>query len=324
VRVAGRFISLSVLFWLFDGLIQFIFGRDLFGIPMADRGAEPDRITIFFVNQSFGYYIAFFSIFPIIWFLRPGKFPVVSVIIASVAGVVTFAAGSRYAMVGYFVGIALLLFLLVPQQTRSLRIWFLALVPFIPALLAGSYAWNESFRSRVDQTFIIFQRLDFPSLNHALSYRLEIWSPAWSLIGQHWLFGIGPGQFREAMLSLLPASSWHAQGGLKVMHAHQVLLEIALGTGIVGVACFVLYYIYIGSILWRYRQLLSTRQAFKLSGIIVFLLMWLPFGTQTNFYGSDQIFFTFYFLALSFGPLAASSGQQICTPSPPAITSHPL
>ena len=108
------------------------------------------------------------------------------------------------------------------------------------------------------------------------------------------------------------------------MHAHQVLLEIALGTGIVGVACFVLYYIYIGSILWRYRQLLSTRQAFKLSGIIVFLLMWLPFGTQTNFYGSDQIFFTFYFLALSFGPLAASSGQQICTPSPPAITSHPL
>ena len=311
VQVAGRFISLSVLFWLFDGLIQLGFGLDLFGIPMASRGVEPDRIGIFFANPlTFGYYIPFFSIFPILWFLKPGKFPAVSVIIALAAGAVTFASGSRYAMISYIVGIVLLFALLVPQLTRSLRIWALTLMPAIAILVVGSYNWNESFRSRVGQTFAILGRLDYHTLDYALSYRLEIWAPAWALIRQHWLFGIGPGQFREAMLSLLPTASWHAKAGLKVMHAHQVLLEIALGTGLLGVLCFMLYYAYVSRVLWRNRRLLLTRQAFKLSGTIAFLLMWLPFGTHYNFYGSDQLFFTFYFLALSIGSLPAFSIQK--------------
>ena len=207
-------------------------------------------------------------------------------------------------MLAYFIGVIILLAFLVSQQSRSLRLWIFMLISSMSALVvAGSYAWNESFRGRLDQTSILLQRFDFPGLNYALSYRLEIWSPAWELIRQHWLFGIGPGQFREEMMSLLPAASWHAQAGLNVMHAHQVLLEIALGTGIIGLTSFLFYYAYVAATLWRHRLLLLNGRGFELSGMIIFLLMWLPFGTQMDFYGSDQMFFTFYFLSLSIGSL---------------------
>lgn len=312
VQVAGALISFTVMFWLLDGIVQLTFGRDLFGVPLNHRPGEPPRVGIFFANPlTFGYYIPYFSAFPAIWCLHRPRGRLASLAVLIAAGVITLTAGSRNAMLSYGLLLAVLALLLALQLPRARRLGVLIGMPLVLAgLVAALQRFNESFRSRLQQTLLVLQEPDYDTLNEALTWRLEIWEPAWQLIRSHWLLGIGPNQFRPVMRSLLPADSWHARNGLQVMHAHQVLLEIALGTGVIGVLAFLAYYLYVGRKFWHYRQHLLLPDGFALAGLLCFLLLWFPLGTQKNFYGSDQVFFTFYFLAIGFGVLAPRLAQQ--------------
>ena len=46
------------------------------------------------------------------------------------------------------------------------------------------------------------------------------------------------------------------------MHSHQVLIEVALDTGIMGLACFLIYYIYMARYLFVRRGLLEAHKGF--------------------------------------------------------------
>ncbi len=312
-QVALALIAGTVGFWLLDGLVQFGVGRDLFGIPLADRGAEPPRVGIFFSNPlAFGYYISFFSVFPAIWCLQWRRGWLLSALVLLASGVVTLAAGSRNAMLAFGLLVALLALLWALELPRRQRLGVLMGMPLVLAgLTTAVYQLNASFRSRLDQTVTVLQSPTPVGLDAALSYRLEIWQPAWQLIRTHWLVGLGPGQFRREMPDLVPADSWHAQMGLEVHHAHQVLLEIALGTGLIGLLAFLTYYGLVAGWCLRCRPLLHGPAGQGLAGLLVFLLLWFPLGTQKNFYGSDQLFLSFYCLALGFAVLV------------PALTSSP-
>lgn len=312
VQVAGMLISFTVMFWLLDGIVQLTFGRDLFGVPLNQRPGEPARVGIFFANPlTFGYYIPYFSAFPAIWCLHRPRGRLASACVLIAAGIITLTAGSRNAMLSYGLLLAALALLLALQLPRTRRLGVLIGMPVLLAgLVSALHRFNASFRSRFEQTLVVIRDPDYDSLNEALTWRLEIWEPAWQLISSHWLFGIGPNQFRPAMRSLLSPDTWHARNGLQVMHAHQVLLEIALGTGIVGVLAFLAYYLYVCRKFWHYRHHLLLPDGFALAGLLGFLLLWFPLGTQKNFYGSDQVFFTFYFLAVGFGVLASRLSPQ--------------
>lgn len=310
-RVALALIAGTVSFWLVDGLVQFGFGRDLFGIPLADRGPEPPRVGIFFANPlTFGYYIPFFSVFPAIWCLRARCSWLLSASVLLASGVVTLAAGSRNAMLAYCLLVGMLALVWALELPRIQRLGVLLGAPLLlVGLTTTIYGLNASFRSRLDQTVTVLQAPSPEALDVALSYRLEIWQPAWRLIQLHWLFGLGPGQFRTEMRSLLPADSWHARMGLEVHHAHQVLLEIALGTGLIGLLAFLAYYGVVAGWFGRCRRYLHEPAGQGLAGLLVFLLLWFPLGTQKNFYGSDQLFLSFYFLAIGFAVLVPGLGS---------------
>ena len=85
---------------------------------------------------------------------------------------------------------------------------------------------------------------------------------------------------------------------------------MSLGTGIIGLACFLLYYIYTARYLFVHRGLLEDQKGFGLAGTLAFLLMWMPLGTHYNVYGSMQLFYSFYFLGLGFAVCPETTDNQ--------------
>ena len=189
------------------------------------------------------------------------------------------------------------------------------LIPFFSgALIALSIAFynlNDVFQQRADQTMMIVISPSYQQVNEVLSKRLDIWQPAMEIIQKNILFGIGPNQFREAVLNILKPGNSFYQNSDFIMHSHQVLIEVALGTGIIGLVCFLIYYIYMARYLFMRRDLLRDQRGFGMAGTLAFLLMWMPLGTHYNVYGSMQLFYSFYFLAIGFSACPEKTDNQI-------------
>jgi len=299
-QVAVALIAATVIFWLLDGLVQFSFGKDLFGVPPQENG----RLGIFFSNpRTFGYFIPFFSVFPAFWCLQWRRGLLFSLLVIIAGGIVTLASGSRYGMLSFGLFVAAYALLAVKALPRGKRLAIFFTLPLFTTLFVYTvFRINTSFQVRLGQTLSVIQNPTFKGLDYALNHRLEIWQHSWALIKSSPLFGIGPGQFRSAVAILLRPDGYYFQGGVEIMHAHQVLLEIALGTGLVGVVAFLIYYREIFRLFWSFR--FAWREPLSgdgLAGLLIFLLLWFPLGSHKNFYGSEQLFFTFYFLALGFG-----------------------
>lgn len=315
VRITKSAISLTVLFWIFDGIIQLIFGQDLFGVPLNNG-----RVGIFASHPlDFAYYFPLFAIFPIIHlygltdktrFILPGK--ISSLLALALSIVVAFSGGCRNSMLLIFI-IAIAWAAIFTRETSS-RYRKLIIPAFSGAvILLGVlfYKFNDVFQQRADQTSKIIISPGYKQAWEVLSGRLDIWQPAMEILRKNIVFGIGPNQFRDAVLDVLrPGNYYYRNNSDYIMHSHQVLIEVALGVGIIGLACFLIYYIYTARYLFVRCGLLSVPKGFGLAGTLAFLLMWFPLGTHYNFYGSMQLYYSFYFLALGFAACPEKTDKQ--------------
>ena len=297
-RVAAVAIALTVAFWVADGLLQLLVGFDLFGIPASDE-LGPDRVRAFFTKATrYGYFVGFLLMPPAFWLLsRPGG-RWLAALLAVAGAVVVFAAGSRYAMFGY--GFFLMVFVLVaacglpPRPRLALLLGAPVALLLLTTLM---FTFNPSFQARLQQTAVVLQQLDRDTVNRALSLRLDVWEPALAMAAEHWAVGYGPSEFERQVDEYLAADSPFA-GETRIMHAHQVLIEILLGSGVVGLAAFLAYYAWLVRYLWQRRYHAAT---FGWGCLLAYLLLWLPFGSQKDFYSSEQLLVSFYLLGLGFG-----------------------
>lgn len=298
-EVAATIIGLTILFWIIDGLVQLLFGKDLFGIAAnTDGGAE--RIGAFFDNPyRYGYFLAFLVALPAFWLLPRRNGRLLGSLALIAGGAVALAGGSRYAMLGY--GLLAIVFAVVAAQdlARRQRAAVLIGAPIGLAALVGLlFLVSSSLEQRISQTLVVLSGLDRNTLNLALSNRLDIWEPALALARDNWLFGAGPSQITEAIKPYLPPDSVFITQNINIMHAHQVLIEILVGTGVIGLFCFLAYYAHVCLTAWRQFDASAT---FGWGCLLTFLLMWLPFGSQKDIYGSEQMLLSFYLLGMGFG-----------------------
>jgi len=297
--VTATVIGLTILFWIFDGLVQLLFGADLFGIAANTRSGG-ERIGAFFDNPyRYGYFIAFLAALPAFWLLSQQRGRLLGSLTLIAGGAVALAGGSRYAMLAY--GMLAMVFVIVAARDLPgrQRTELLVGAPIGLAVLAGLlFLASPSLQQRVGDTLIILDGLDRDTLNHALSDRLDIWEPALALAGDNWLFGTGPSQITAAIKPYLPPESVFVTQSIDVMHAHQVLIEVLVGTGVIGLFCFIFYYAHVAAVGWRQRDVSAT---FGWGCLLTFLLMWIPFGSQKDIYGSEQMLLSFYLLGLGFG-----------------------
>ena len=298
-NVASLIIGMTSLFWVFDGLVQLIFGKDLFGIGANTRSGG-ERIGAFFENPyRYGYFIAFLAALPAFWLLSQQRGRLLGSLALIAGGAVALAGGSRYAMLGYGLLAMTFVFVAARDLPGRQRTALLAGAPIgLSALIALLLLVSPSLQDRIADTLLILDNMDRNTLNLALSYRLDIWEPALALAGDNWLFGAGPSQITTAIKPYLPPDSIFVTQNIDVMHAHQVLIEVLVGTGVIGLFCFIAYYAHIGAVAWRQRDASAT---FGWGCLLTFLLMWIPFGSQKDIYGSEQMLLSFYLLGLGFG-----------------------
>lgn len=262
-------VGCSLAFWSLDGLVQAFSGTNLFGHPLLDG-----QITgVFYPKHTLAVVLAVLSpVFllwlhdqatrrPWLWLLAP----------AYVLTIMLSGKRSAWIMLGAALATgALILLLRLPVRQRLLALSLMCILG-----LAGLWgaSQNPHFSSKVDATAGLFSK-DFERADMATSYRLTIWRVAGDIYANHWLNGIGPRGFRniypeyarpgDIFIEMNPASG--------PTHPHQIMAEIGVETGAIGLFGFLLLWLWLGRELWRAAQARAGPYLAWLAALCVALL----------------------------------------------------
>lgn len=132
---------------------------------------------------------------------------------------VSFSYGGWLALLG---GLAVLF---AVYFSRYWRVWIWAVL--VPVVAFVSQLGNERFMKMLD----ISER-------SSASVRLQVWQTGLLMAKEHWLTGIGLGQFRDQYLSYA-SRLFNPPWELAILHAHNLFLQFIINLGVIGLAGFV-------------------------------------------------------------------------------------
>lgn len=153
-----------------------------------------------------------------------------------------FLTASRAAFIGYATGLGVLLL-----GYRRAAFWGLV-AALIGAVAAGTRTWGSD------------------------SMRLEIWKTGLVAVAEKPFFGWGPSGFGDAFLLLRDVEAWGWRSLYGVESAHNVVLDVLVFSGAVGLAAWV----FLGYALWR-RGLNGPKQAALTSVLVYGMFNPIPF-----------------------------------------------
>ncbi|MCV6615510.1 MAG: O-antigen ligase family protein, partial [Cellvibrionaceae bacterium] len=169
---------------------------------------------------------------------------------------------------------------------------------------------NEGVQERTVDMIEAVERLDYQSIDKALSQRLEIWQAAVAMLSDNWFNGVGPRGFRYAYANYLENGDKHTanhdeQGRPLMHHAHQLILEVLCETGVVGLLgvlllCLLLYH--------RWHHMPGDRLLALSFGAAVAGLLF-PINSHLAFYSSYSAQLFWLLLALYFAAQAETQAQ---------------
>jgi len=284
----------SPLFWGIDQLKQLISGRSM--CP-AQATAVVDRLSGILgpCNLKLGVVLA--SMAPFVLFAAGRRFGMAGWLVAAAAvGIAVLLAGARaawltYALVLVFSGWRLL------GWKRLLTVFAFGVLSLVVLNLV-----SPQFNERIERTARALAA-DEQGVDIALSGRGQIWRAALCMVREHPVNGVGARGFRRAFLDCDPAQgAGGAWGDGPALHAHQILLEVASETGVVGLLLWLA-----GAALawraWRFATVQArerARPAMLALAVTVF-----PLNTHLAFYSTFWGGLTLMLAALYAGSLLA-------------------
>lgn len=224
-----RWLSIVLMGWLADACIQFVFGHDLLGIPMA---ADGRLMGLFPDNLHFGLFIT--VLMPVMLWRIASKWPRAVVALIALIGFVAAMSGARSNLLFYLLAVATLMPRLSWWQRGAI---VLAVLVGVAGALVQSETTASKFKqfSAATEEKSLFQRLD-----HMLSNRMIIWETAATMVRDRPLAGVGAGAFAQAYdhYATRPEDPFRTGGSYTggVYHAHQMYVSIAAESGICGLA----------------------------------------------------------------------------------------
>lgn len=260
-----------------DALAQASLGRGLAGPLQADRLSG-----LFGANLKLGPVIA--ALFPLL------VLPVLQRYGRAAAGlawllcaVVCLLAGARAGWVSF----ALVTVLMLRDVVRSRRAYVLALLALALTGLGSVltlYAWSPTFAERVQRTLHAFDGSE-AALDHALAFRLPIWRSALGMIREHPINGVGVRAFRYAYADYAAADDrWLTDGDdVGAYHAHQIVLEVASETGLLGLLIWLLCTTQLLYTYWRLAP--ELRHGSRVYGLALVSMLF-PINTHFAVYSS--------------------------------------
>jgi len=225
----------ALALWSLDGLMQAVWGRNLFGQPPI-----AGQVTgVFHPKQVLGAVLAVLAPvflfwlrglarqYPWLWLLAPLY---VSVIVLS---------GKRSAWILLAV-VVIVIGVLALARLPANRRWTAVLALSSATLVGlGLLGLNPHVRAKIEATAGLFSG-EPERADAATSYRLRIWQVAIDIYRDHWCNGIGPRAFRHVYPEYAPAGDPFLQINPHSgpTHPHQILLEIGVETGLIGLIAY--------------------------------------------------------------------------------------
>ena len=287
----GQFARLSlallclVAFWCVDAFAQYATGTNLFGYPYQKGGLtgifhpEGGLTGMFHPKLRLGLVVAVLAPIVLEALRRLNKDSLFSWLIMVPLIAVVFLSGRRSAWV--ILALSLLAYLSPVFLTLSTR----AKCALLAAVCAAS-------------TLAIYAGLKDPGLNQrmvlltgalsskhqaemATSGRLSLWNTAYNMFAENRINGVGPRGFRYVYEEHADEGDVFIQEGRFGHFPHLVFLEIAVETGLIGIAGFVLFYLTLLRHWWRDRRDLNA-----VAWRAALLAAAFPFNAHLAFYGS--------------------------------------
>ena len=262
-------------FWLADALLQLVTGRDLFGHPPAG-----DILTgAFYPKQRLGLVLAVLTpvyFLGVAWLAR--RQPLAWLLLLPLFLVILLSL-KRTAWIMLAVSLAGLLWLACTRRQGGLCRALLGLLLALSLMVGGALALDPALRERVADTAGLASG-DFATMDRASSYRLTLWRTGWRIFEANPVNGVGPRGYRYTYADHAPADDfWLLRGGGQT-HPHLMLLEVAVETGLIGVAG---YFAFLALLWQRLRQAVDEIQAVW---AIAALAATFPLNAHLAFYGS--------------------------------------
>lgn len=289
-----RIALVVLLFWTVDLLIQVSVGEDIFGF------ATDPRPGIYFSSHfKFGFYYAALSpllLFNPIFLRWPMK---LTLLIYVLVLAVVLCCNTRAAWLVYSF-VSVLWFGHLLRQGR-LSLWHLLLFfTGIAAVFFSLLVGNGDFKQRVGTLLPMLSNIH--SVQDVIPVRTSLWASVNSMIDAKPWFGSGAGNFETAYVLYANTDI----GPDKVFpHAHQVILDILVGTGLLGLAGWLVLH---GVLLKLWLQ--SNTRLLALPIILIPFLMWFPLNTHRGIYTSELMQFTWLWLAMGVGLLTLPASRE--------------
>ncbi len=286
--------AVVVALWVADAWVQMLTGWSLGG------HASPLRISGVFGagNLKLGPVLASLSPF-VLWAARErwGRTGLVLALVTVLGPVLL--SGSRAAWLTY--GLVALAFAWREART-PLRFAAWCGAGVLVLAMVGGLAWRFSprFDARMQRSMQVLTDTD-AGVNDALSGRLDIWGVALRMYAAHPVNGVGVRGFRYAYPRYASrrdhfVTSEEACGkGEGACHAHQWLLEVASGTGTLGL----LAWLAAVAVAWRaWRRVGEAARARAFPATVALGVTLFPLNTHLAFYSAWWGLFFWWLLSL--------------------------
>ena len=298
-----KFANFILLFWVFDALVQFVCGFDLFGFPLV-----PERLNgVFGDNLKLGLFLGAYSPLVIVSALQAGR--TIKLLTSFSLILVVLLAGSRAGWIMFAVGM-LALCVYSGRHWQGIPWRNFIVGAFLLVVACGlSYQFIPNFSSRVDQSLLVFNG-DTASIDRAISFRLPIWKTGVRMFAGNWLNGVGVRGFRYAYNRYAEDDDiWknYSKDGTGAMHGHGMLVDIAAETGVVGLVSLLGFCALLVR-LWLRGAVAARRRSLPYAAALVAILF--PLNTHFAFYSGTwlQVIFwltVFYLASLHLGSHAS-------------------
>lgn len=301
----NRFLTLSAWllgFWVVDALVQSAIGVDLVGRAPSTTGLS----GIFgFDGKHFATFLAIFS--PLLFEHARRCWPVWVQVLTFVATTfVIISAGSRAAWVAFLCVIAAYAILFWARRRKFP--WKPVSLCLVLGVAIGTLGYQVSrpFQLRVDQTFTEMKR---PFQIGSLSHRAWIWRGGWNMFRAHPVNGVGARGFRYAYAEYADANDPYLAGVPPILptHSHQMLLEVATETGLIGLAGL---FALIGVLVHAGWRASARAQRYMLPFALALTAVYFPLNTHWAIYGAHLSQVLWFMIALYFAARAAGSAAE--------------
>ncbi len=278
-----------ILFWCFDGLLQFYLGQDLFGYPYT----PPQMKGMFYPKVRMPYILAVLA--PIFFEyirLHCGKHKWLILLLIPFF-MVLMLGGKRVAwFMMLFSGSFYLIYLVFITKTLALK-RFVPYAAFFLVVLSILILSHAPLKDRVISTAGIFSG-DANIIELSTARRLSLWQVSVDIFRDNPINGVGPRGYRDVFTKYADKDNfWLQKHRRGTTHPHMMLAEIASETGLVGLVGLLVFYYYLFS---RISYLMRNKRLEIIPWYICAATAFFPLNSHLAFYGSYWSSFCWWIL----------------------------